>query len=176
MCSEVNWLNRGIQVYCLIETINILIGASLLALAKSIYYRSIGKSEKGFAKPFSWTAVFFLLIMHARARLLFLSTICQILFRISQWNGKKEIQKQISQIRNPDFEIRIQISQFECTLKKRSIAMWSAQYDRWKKKTDSSQNTKKVLLTYTLFHNKIHNFFFQLLSLTFKKSTRNNCY
>ena len=32
------------------------------------FCRSIRKSEKGFAKLFSWTAVFFLLIMHARAR------------------------------------------------------------------------------------------------------------
>ena len=61
------------------------------------FYRSIGKSEKRFAKPFSWTAVFFLLIMRAQARPLILRTVFQILFRISQSNGKKEIQKQISQ-------------------------------------------------------------------------------
>ena len=54
------------------------------------FYRSIGKSEKGFAKLFSWTAVFFLLIMRARARPLFLSTAFQILFWISQSNGKNE--------------------------------------------------------------------------------------
>ena len=65
------------------------------------FYRSIGKSEKGFAKLFSWTAVFFLLIMRAHARPLFLRTVFQILFRISQSNGKKEIQKQISQRWNP---------------------------------------------------------------------------
>ena len=29
--------NSGLKVYCLIEIINLLIGASLLALAKSIY-------------------------------------------------------------------------------------------------------------------------------------------
>ena len=63
-------------------------------------YGSIGKSEKGFAKLLSWTAVFFLLIMQVHARPLFLGTVCQILFRI-----KKEIQKQISQIRNPDIKI-----------------------------------------------------------------------
>ena len=34
------------------------------------FYRSIGKSEKGFAKLFSWTVVFFLLSMRAYARLL----------------------------------------------------------------------------------------------------------
>ena len=82
------------------------------------FYRSIGKSEKGFAKLFSWTAVFFLLIMRAHARPLFLRTVFQILFRISQSNGKKENPKtNISalksvfgfrvrlQIRNPDFKI-----------------------------------------------------------------------
>ena len=47
------------------------------------FYRSIGKSEKGFAKLFSWTVVFFLLSMRARARALFLRTVFQILFRIS---------------------------------------------------------------------------------------------
>ena len=53
------------------------------------FYRSNGKSEKRFAKP--------LLIMRAQARPLILRTVFQILFRISQSNGKKEIQKQISQ-------------------------------------------------------------------------------
>ena len=33
----------GIQVYCLIEIKNLLMGASLLALAKSIYYSLIPK-------------------------------------------------------------------------------------------------------------------------------------
>ena len=36
------------------------------------FYRSIGKFEKGFAKIFSWTVVFFLLSMRARAGPLFL--------------------------------------------------------------------------------------------------------
>ena len=54
------------------------------------FYRSIGKSEKGFAKLFSWTVVFFLLSMRARARPLFLRTVFQILFRISQSNGKNK--------------------------------------------------------------------------------------
>ena len=54
------------------------------------FCRSIGKSEKGFAKLFSWTVVFFLLSMRARARPLFLRTVFQILFRISQSNGKNE--------------------------------------------------------------------------------------
>ena len=57
------------------------------------FYHSIGKSEKGFAKPFSWTAVFFLLIMRAHARPLFVKTVFQILFRISHSNGKKESPK-----------------------------------------------------------------------------------
>ena len=82
------------------------------------FYRLIGKSEKGFAKLFSWTVVFFLLSMRARARPLFLRTVFQILFRISQSNGKNENPKtDISalksvfgfrvrlQIRNPDFKI-----------------------------------------------------------------------
>ena len=54
------------------------------------FYRSIGKSEKGFAKLFSWTVVLFSLSMRARARLLFLRTVFQILFRISQSNGKNK--------------------------------------------------------------------------------------
>ena len=51
--------------------------------------------------------------------------------------------------------------------------MWSAQYDCWKKKNRKNKKRnrlirehlvvvikpKKVLLTYTLFHNKMHNFF-----------------
>ena len=88
------------------------------------FYRSIGKSENKFAKLFSWTAIFFFIIMSARARPLFLPTVFQILFRISQSNGKNENPKtDISalksvfgfrvrlQIRNPDFKIQIQISQ-----------------------------------------------------------------
>ena len=80
------------------------------------FYRSIGKSEKGFAKLLSWTAVFLLLIMRARARPLFLRKVFQILFRISQSKGKDENLKidisalksvfgfrVRSQIRNPDF-------------------------------------------------------------------------
>ena len=39
------------------------------------FYCSMGKSEKRFAELFSWTVVFFLLIMRARARPLFLRTI-----------------------------------------------------------------------------------------------------
>ena len=54
------------------------------------FNRSIGKSEKEFAELFSWTAIFFLLIMCARARPLFLRTVFQILFRISQSNGNNE--------------------------------------------------------------------------------------
>ena len=54
------------------------------------FYRSMVKSEKGFAKLFSRTAVFFLLLMRARARPLFLRTVFQTLFRISQSNGKEK--------------------------------------------------------------------------------------
>ena len=80
------------------------------------FYRWIGKSEKGFAKLLSRTAVFFLLIMRARARPLFVRKVFQILFRISQSNCKGENLKidisalksvfgfcVRSQIRNPDF-------------------------------------------------------------------------
>ena len=55
------------------------------------FYRSIGKSEKGFAKLFSWTAVFFLLIMRARARPLFLRTLFQILFGFPNRTVKMKI-------------------------------------------------------------------------------------
>ena len=81
-------------------------------------YRSIGISEKGFAKLFFWTVVFFLLILLARARPLFLRTVFQILFRITQKTGKKgNPRTDISalqsvfgfrfrlQIRNADFSI-----------------------------------------------------------------------
>ena len=54
------------------------------------FYRLIGKSVKGFAKLFSWTVVLFLLIMRARARTLFLRAVFQILFQISQSNGKRK--------------------------------------------------------------------------------------
>ena len=40
-----------------------------------LLYYSIGKSERGFAKLFLWTVVFYLLIMHAGAKLLFLRTV-----------------------------------------------------------------------------------------------------
>ena len=59
------------------------------------------KSEKGFAKPFSWTAVFFWLIMRARARPLF--SALKIRFRIlrSIANPKSGFQNL-----NPDFPIK----------------------------------------------------------------------
>ena len=49
------------------------------------FHRSIGKSEKGFEKLFSWTAVFFLLIMRALARPLFLRTVFRLLARAWGW-------------------------------------------------------------------------------------------
>ena len=54
------------------------------------FYRSIGKSEKGFEKLFSWTMVFSLLIMRTSARPLFLRTVFLILLRVSQSNGKRK--------------------------------------------------------------------------------------
>ena len=44
----------------------------------SPFYRSIGKSKKGFAKLFSWTEVFFLLIMRACVRRLFVKNFLSI--------------------------------------------------------------------------------------------------
>ena len=83
------------------------------------FYRSIGKSEKNICKTVLVNSgLVFLLIMRARARPMFLRTVFQILFRISQSNGKNENPKpDISalksvfefrvwlQIRNPDFKI-----------------------------------------------------------------------
>ena len=57
------------------------------------FYCSIGKPEKGFAKLFSWTVVFFLLIIRAWARPLFLRIVFQILFRILEKKNKKQKQK-----------------------------------------------------------------------------------
>ena len=65
------------------------------------FYRSIGKSEKGFSKLFSWTAVFFLLIMRARTRPLFLTTVFKSLCGFPNRTVKMKIQKQISQRWNP---------------------------------------------------------------------------
>ena len=81
------------------------------------FYRSIGKSEKGFAKLLSWTTVFFLLIVRVRARPLPLRTVFQInFFGFPNRTVKTQIQKRISsksifrfrvrlQIRNADFKL-----------------------------------------------------------------------
>ena len=89
--------------------------------------------------------------MRARAKPLFLRTVFQILFRISQSNGKNENPKtDISalksvfgfrvrlQIRNPDFKIEIQISQSNAPLRKMrppppSPRLWVLQSHRLKK-------------------------------------------
>ena len=55
------------------------------------FYRSIGKSEKGFEKLSSRTAVLHAYAYLAKIRPLFTRIVLQILFRISQSNGKKEI-------------------------------------------------------------------------------------
>ena len=55
MCSKVK-LICGIQVYCLIEITNLLMGASLLALAKSIYYTILDKTVE--KKLHTWGAFF----------------------------------------------------------------------------------------------------------------------
>ena len=70
-------------------------------------YLSIGKSEKGFVKLFSWTAMFFLLIMRARSILLFVRTVFQILF--PNRTATMKIQKQISQ-HDLSVEVRFRIS------------------------------------------------------------------
>ena len=73
---------------------------------------TIWNPKKGFAKLFSWTAVFFLLIMHARSRPLSFRTIFKKLYRISQSYSKKEISALKSLflrvrlwIRNPYYKI-----------------------------------------------------------------------
>ena len=68
-----------------------------------------------------------------------LRTVCQILFRISQSNGTKEIQKRISQIQFP----------IESTLKKRNMVICGQlnttdEKKERKKKTDSSENTNPL--------------------------------
>ena len=81
------------------------------------------KSEKGFAKLMSWTVVFFLLNMHAHAKLLFLRTVFQTLFQISpQKKQRREIQGQHSQRWNSFLDIftfqcksEIRISKFKST-------------------------------------------------------------
>ena len=66
---------------------------------------------KGFAKLFSSIVVFFLLIMRERAWPLFLRTVFQILFRISQSNVKNETLKtDISPLKSVfGFRVRLQI-------------------------------------------------------------------
>ena len=55
------------------------------------FYRSIGKSEKGFEKLCLRAAVLHAHAYLAKRRPLFTRIVLQILFRISQSNGKKEI-------------------------------------------------------------------------------------
>ena len=55
------------------------------------FYRSIGKSEKGFEKLSLRTAVLHAHAYLAKRRPLFTRIVLQILFRISQSKGKKEI-------------------------------------------------------------------------------------
>ena len=67
--------------------------------------------RNGFARLFSWTVVFFLLIKRARARPLFIKTVFQILFRIFQSNVKNETLKtDISALKSVfGFRVRLQI-------------------------------------------------------------------
>ena len=74
-------------------------GSFLGACRPNIRLRAIGKPI--FAKLFSWTAVFFANYARACKTTVHKDSQFQIPFRISQSNGKKEIQKQISQRWNP---------------------------------------------------------------------------
>ena len=65
------------------------------------FYSSIGKSEKGFAKVFSWTVVFFLLIKRARARPLFVKSFFSSDFPPPKKKKRKGMKEQISQRWNP---------------------------------------------------------------------------
>ena len=72
------------------------------------FYHSIGKSEKKICKTVLVNSgLFFLLIMRARARPLFLRTVFQILFRISQSNGKNENPKPDISALKSVFEFRV---------------------------------------------------------------------
>ena len=73
------------------------------------FYRSIGKPEKGFAKLLSWTVVFFLRIIRARARPLFLRIVFQILFRISEKKKKKKRKESKYKRRYLSFETSFRI-------------------------------------------------------------------
>ena len=55
------------------------------------FYRLIGKSEKGFERLSLRTAILHVHAYLAKRRPLFTRKVLQILFRISQLNGKKEI-------------------------------------------------------------------------------------
>ena len=70
------------------------------------FHHSIGKSEKGFEKLSLRTVVLHAHAYLAKRRPLFTRIVLQILFRISQSNGKKEIH-----------EIRIWISYLKSTLR-----------------------------------------------------------
>ena len=95
------------------------------------FYHSIGKSEKGFAKLFSLTAVFFLTRARARNRC------SKGQFFISQSNGKKEIQKQISQRLNPfsdftfDYKSEIRILKYKSRFPNRTHPLCPRTMKRW---------------------------------------------
>ena len=98
--NELNWLYTSNMI-----TQNALLrlcekrGSFLGACRPNIRLRAIGKPI--FAKLFSWTAVFFANYARACKTTVHKDSQFQIPFRISQSNGKKEIQKQISQRWNP---------------------------------------------------------------------------
>ena len=98
-----------------------------------LFDRSIGKSEKGFAKLFSWTAVLFLLIMRARTRPLFgfLNRTVKIQKTdISAMKSVFEFRVRL-QIRNPDFKIEIQISRSNAPSAFFFLFLWFIIDDWW---------------------------------------------
>ena len=70
-------------------------------------YRSIGTSGKRFAKLFSWTAVFFLLIMRTHPRPLFLRTV----FPVLEWKSKNRypVEKGLNLFSDFKFECKFEI-------------------------------------------------------------------
>ena len=122
------------------------------------FYRSIGKSEKGFAKLLSWTAVFFLLIVSVRARLLFLRTVFQInFFGFPNRTIKTQIQKQISQRRNPFSDFA-----YDCRYEMRILKSKSRFPNRKHPKNKHAFFPRSFVLVVCLFVVCLHFVFFSI--------------
>ena len=122
------------------------------------------KSEKRFAKLLSWTVVFFLLNMHAHAKLLFLRTVFQTLFQISpkrKWKEGKskdsilsvEVHFWIFSRFNANLKSRFQNSNphfpITCTLWLLGVTLSSMHLRFWSYCCDSSITRSKVRDSYT---------------------------